>query len=387
MASPIEGLAGLGLQLTRQPDGSLHVRKLELEPRRRRLSSLLFTLIWNAVIWVIGAFMFGSVPFHGEVTESFPGAGTLILGLFGLMGLSGLSHQVWIWLGREEWQVSRNRLEVRQSLLGIPRRRTHADTQVSVHRYVQNTWVLEVGSRKQRLLLAELTPAQVSALIDLGELLARETGWPLLAPERPSGVAPPTAPAARPAPSAPREPAAPLPLDPELCRRVAPDLEPGERLLWAGQPDARRVGRQLLPVLYLGVPWTLIALRSAIGWSGHEFPFSAFPFLFALAGLGICSTPWCRYRTALVTYYAVTDRRVLILTEGKRRKLELYRPMDLCETERHELPDGSGDLLFARREEKDSDGGTRTVEIKFTGIPQVRAVERLVRQLTAQQAA
>jgi hypothetical protein len=32
-------------------------------------------------------------------------------------------------------------------------------------------------------------------------------------------------------------------------------------------------------------------------------------------------------------------------------------------------------------EEKDSDGGTRTVDIKLIGIPQVGAVERLVRQL------
>lgn len=386
MASPIEGLAGLGFHITRQPDGTLEVRKVELEPRERRRTTLTMTLTLNGIVLVLGALMFGLVPTTGEATEAFPGAGKLFLGLFGLMGLSMLQHLIWTRLGREVWLVGRNRLEVRQSLLGFRRRRTHTDTELVLRCWSQNTWALGVTSKPHGLLLRGLDPAKLSALFDLGELLARETGWTLRAPERPSEAASRTAPGAPPiaVPSVPqvaRERLVPLHVDAEHARRIVPDLEPGERLLWTGQPDAKRMARQILPILVFGVPWTLIAIGFGHPWSLDRLFDNLFSGVFVLVGLLICSSPLAIYRTAQQTYYAITDRRVLILTEGKRRKLELYRPTDLCETVRDELVDGSGDLLFARRQEKDSDGDLRTVDVKFVGVPQVRAVERLLRQL------
>jgi hypothetical protein len=358
-----------------------------LEPRERRRSSLFFTLAWNAVVVVLGLFVFEVVPFKGEVTESFPGVGKLIVGLFGLPGLSMLYHLIWTRLGREEWRVSRNNLEVRQTLLGLPRRRKHTDTEVTLRRYYQNTWALEVGSKPQRLILRQIDPTRLPALFDLGELLARETGWTLRALERPTGANPQATPLT-PAPSVSTPtrtlPAtvAPLAVDPEQRRKVEPDLEPGERVLWTGRPDAQRVARRALPILLLGVTWALIALFS---WQPWSHPLRLVPAVFVWLGARICCTPFTLYRTALQTSYVITDRRVLILTEGKRRKLELYGAVDLCETDRQEQADGSGDLLFARRQEKDSDGVPRTVDVKFVGIPQVRAVEHLLRQLFTDQ--
>jgi hypothetical protein len=377
MASPIEGIAGLGLQLTRQPDGTLQVQKLELEPRSRRRSTLLWTVIWNAMGLFFTAGLYGWLPGEPEVLAA-PGVALGLPPFFALTGLSSLHYLIWTRLGREEWLVGRNRLEVRQSLLGFRRWRRHADAEVVVRRYYQNTWALEVGRKPQRLILAELEPAKLAALFELGEFLARETGWTLRAPERPSEAAPRSGPAVPAAPHPARQTEPPLSIDPEQRRRVEPDLEPGERLLWTGQADAKRVARQTLPVLLIGIPWTVFSLFGAWPWSWDR----ALPGLFVLFGLVLCATPAGSYFSALQTLYAVTDRRILILTEGKRRKLEVYRPADLCETERQELPDGSGDLLFARRQEKDSDGGTRTVEVKFVGVPQVRAVERLLRQLS-----
>jgi hypothetical protein len=95
----------------------------------------------------------------------------------------------------------------------------------------------------------------------------------------------------------------------------------------------------------------------------------------------MCCTPGVIYFQALRTTYAVTDRRVLILVRGKRRKVESYGPSAISGIERKELADESGDLVFARRQEKDGDGGQRSVEVKLVGIPRVREVERLLRSL------
>jgi len=386
MASPTEGIAGLGLQVTRQPDGILQVRKLELAPRSQQRFTLLWAVIWNGLGLFFTAGIYGWLPGEVEVSAA-PGVALWLPLFFALTGLSSLHYLVWTRLGREEWRVSRNRLEVRQFLLGLRRCRTHEAADLVIRRYHEKTWLLEAGLKPQRLIMAGLEPAQLAALFDLGEQLARETGWKLRAPERPAEAAPrtgsitsPSVPAVL---QAERQIELPVPIDPEQRRRIEPDLEPGERLLWTGQPDAKRVARQMLPILYIGMPWMLIALASGHPWFQRGLFHSLFPGLFFVIGLLICSSPLFIYRTAQQITYAMTDRRVLILTEGKRRKLEHYRPADMCEPERQELPDGSGDVLFARRQEKDSEGGTRTVEGKLVGVPQVRTVERLLRQLCA----
>jgi hypothetical protein len=303
---------------------------------------------------------------------------------FALTSLYGLFFQLWSWFGLDEWRVSRNRLEVRRSLFGLSRSRTHTDTDLALWRYYGDCWVLETGSKPQRLVLAALNPAALAALFDLGELLARETGWNFRTPERPAEIATFAPAITRPAPATAPRPATQPPtfsLDPELQRWIEPDLEPGERLLWVGQPEPRRAAQQMLGILIFGVPWTVAALCFGQPWSWDHFPSPLFSGLFVLVGVLICCTPLVSYWEAQRTTYGLTDRRVLIFVHGWRGKREAYRPADLCPAERRELPDGSGDLLIARRQEKDSDGHPRTVEVKLVGIPQVREVERLLRQL------
>lgn len=374
-----EGMAGLGVELSRLPDGILQVRRRRGEPLARRRLSLVWLLVWIGLGVFFTAGLYDRLPGNPEVTAA-PGVRELLPPFFALTSLYGFFSLLWSWFGLDEWRVSRNRFEVRRSLFGFSRSRTHTDTDLALWRYTDDYWVLETGSKPQRLVLAELNPAALAALFELGELLARETGWNFRTPERPVEIAAFAAAAARPA-------QAPLPatqspafaLDPELRRSIEPELEPGERLLWVGQPEPWRVARQSLGVLIFGIPWTLAVLSFGRP-SLDSLPFSLIPGFLALFGMFICCTPLVSYLDAQRTTYGVTDRRVLILVRGRRGKLECYRPADLCPAERRELPDGSGDLLIARRQEKDSDGHPRTVDVKLVGIPQVREVERLLRQ-------
>jgi hypothetical protein len=380
-------MAGIGVELSRLPDGILQVRRRRGEPLARRRLSLVWLLVWIGLGVFFTAGLYDRLPGNPEVTAA-PGVRELLPPFFALTSLYGLFFQLWSWFGLDEWRVSRNRLEVRRSLFGLSRSRTHTDTDLALWRYAGDYWVLETGSKPQRLVLAELQPAALAALFELGALLARETGWKFRTPERPAEIAAFAPAVTRPA-QAPL-PATQLPtfsLDPELRRWIEPDLEPGERLLWVGQPEPRRAARQTLGILIFGIPWTLGALCFGQPWSWDHFPSPLFSGLFVLAGVLMCCTPLATYWEAQRTTYGVTDRRVLISVRGYRRKLEFYRPTDLCEAERQELPDGSGDLLFARRQETDSDGHPRTVAVKLIGIPQVREVERLLRQLFPRAAA
>lgn len=385
MASPIEGIAGLGLQLTRQPDGTLQVRKLELEPRARRLATLIWTVLWIALGLFFTAGLYGLLPGNPEVTAA-PGVREWLPPFFAATGLWMFYHLIWTRLGREEWRVRRNHLEVRQALRGLSRVRSYVDTDLAVRRYLGDTWLLEVGAGQRWLLAAELEGERLTALFDLGELIARETGWSLRVPERPAAATsagdsgamlvaartgPPLAPGSLPSFS----------VDPGQRQQIEPELDAGERLLWTGQPDANRVARQAMPILLFGIPWTVGALYFGHPWTEDHLPFALFSGLFVIAGLSMCCTPLVSYRDARRSTYAITDRRVLIVTAGRERKVASYRAADQCEAERQEQPDGSGDLLFARQQEKDNEGGYRTVDVKFVGIPRVREVERLLRQL------
>lgn len=171
----------------------------------------------------------------------------------------------------------------------------------------------------------------------------------------------------------------------ELRDALGTEMDQDEHLLWAGQPDPARMAWQALPLVIFGIPWTAFSVfwvgaaaagASRVPGAGFFLLFPLFGLPFVLVGLGMLSSPYWARRHAQRTAYGITDRRVLILTLGKTRKVETYAPEHLS---RFERADGTGDLIFQKRVGRDSDGG-RTVEKKgFWGIPDVRAVERLLR--------
>jgi hypothetical protein len=176
------------------------------------------------------------------------------------------------------------------------------------------------------------------------------------------------------------------------------EVGPNETVLWAGKPDPKRMALRSWPLTCFAIPWTAFAIFWVVAASGMIFGgsspsnapgiFALFPLFglpFVLIGFGMLLAPlWANLR-AKKTVYAATERRLLIITEGRTRNVQSFDASDIKDVERRERPDGSGDIVFARRTSysRDSDGHGRqsTTEIGFFGVPNVRDVERWVRQV------
>lgn len=181
-------------------------------------------------------------------------------------------------------------------------------------------------------------------------------------------------------------------VDYEQQRAVEYELQGGEKLLWVGRPAPGRLTLQTIPIVLFGIPWTAFALFWMWGASGfgkglHSAPgpfifFPLFGLPFVLIGLGMLTAPLWAFRSAANTIYAITDKRLLILT-GKMsgsRSIKSYTAQDIGNIERNERSNGTGDILFARNTTYNSNAGrsANTSSIGFYGIPDARSVEKLI---------
>jgi hypothetical protein len=191
-----------------------------------------------------------------------------------------------------------------------------------------------------------------------------------------------------------------LSLSPELESRLQSELQPGERLVWAGQPRPDLVSRQAWLLVPCGVVFTGFALfwmvtaggMAAVaggvnGGFGSLFGcFPCFGIPFVLVGLFMLTSPvWLR-RQAHKTLYALTDRRAILFEPKwfRMATVRSYTAAGLSHLTRRERPDGSGDLVFEEftTSNLDSDGNRSysTTRRGFLAIDRVREVEELVRK-------
>jgi hypothetical protein len=191
-------------------------------------------------------------------------------------------------------------------------------------------------------------------------------------------------------------------LYPDVRSRIQSELDSGERLLWAAQPDPRRFARGSIGLVLFGIPWTAFAvfwifMASGGLWGlfhgGMDFPrdkgafqvisicFPLFGLPFVLIGLALLSSPYWARKKAKRTAYAVTDRRVILFEAGFRNAMTVrtYLPPQLQRMTRTERPDGSGDLILEEYTWRDSDGDRRHGRHGLYAIPRVRDVEDLIR--------
>ena len=166
------------------------------------------------------------------------------------------------------------------------------------------------------------------------------------------------------------------------------ELQEGEQLLWSGQPDPLRFAQQSIHIFIIGVAWTGFCISFILyGWSEvnsiQNIGFGVFMSLFLLIGYTMLATPFSSYSEALKIAYGITSERVLIVTGGKILKVESYSRNNLGTIKRTERANRSGNLSFAQEHYKDSDGDKQTREIELVGIPDVREVETLLRNLQA----
>lgn len=127
-------------------------------------------------------------------------------------------------------------------------------------------------------------------------------------------------------------------------------LESGERLVWTGQP---RKGIVFRPFDVFMIPFSALWLGFAVFWTytamrgGAPFFFAAFGLVFVGVGLVLLFGRFfldARMREG--TFYAITDRRVLILSGMKRTNLTTLSIKNLGLVEFSEKADGSGTIYL-----------------------------------------
>lgn len=191
-------------------------------------------------------------------------------------------------------------------------------------------------------------------------------------------------------------------MDPMQVEQIAQgQLDGGERLLWSGTPDAGATALAALPVSLFGIPfgafatfWIWTAFTTTSRLSRGRGPWILFPLFgvpFLLVGLGMLTAPLWVWRAAKRTVYAVTSKRVLIITAGANRGVRSYGPADLGNLVRVERADGRGSLSFGGGFAAGGAwptngmvvrvGPTGTLSrVTLVGIPDVREVEHLIRE-------
>ena len=179
---------------------------------------------------------------------------------------------------------------------------------------------------------------------------------------------------------------------PESLRSmVEAELDLSEKIAWIGRPRGRRSMLKALPLVLFGIPWTAFVLfwiAGAAGFGLPDFndPFDFFPLFgtpFLLVGIGLLTSPLWIAWNARRTVYVVTNRRAILFEGGLSTTVRSYGPECLKSLQRSQRRDGSGDLVFERELSLNTKGYQVPRLIGMFGIPDVRNVERLMRDLWA----
>jgi hypothetical protein len=178
---------------------------------------------------------------------------------------------------------------------------------------------------------------------------------------------------------------------------VQSELQPGEGLQWSGIADPTRAALSALPTLIVGIPfagfaffWITMAYRGTHAISkvssnpiasGFSFlPLFGLPFL--LIGISIVSAPLLAYRKGLKTVYAVTDKRVLVITDGRTRTVRSCTPADILSVDHRERAGGTGDVIIRINSVMQTRNSLMTIGL--LGVNNVKEVARLVLNLHSQ---
>jgi hypothetical protein len=179
------------------------------------------------------------------------------------------------------------------------------------------------------------------------------------------------------------------------------DLDRGERVVWTGQPDARRI---FTPADVFLVPFSLVwggfALyweATVLGWTGSPPAppaFAVFGLPFVVLGLYFMVgrffyQGWVKRNT----YYALTNRRALILRQLRGRHLDSIPLATIPSLTTTASRDGSGSIVFGPSNLFDSLYGNTGLSFfrrgvytpAFFDIGDVQAVAAQIEQLQREQ--
>lgn len=164
-------------------------------------------------------------------------------------------------------------------------------------------------------------------------------------------------------------------------------LEPGERVLWQGQPDGRMVFRpaHIFPFLFglvfsgFALFWMVMAYAAGAG-------FWMFGLIHFFAGFGVMlggpvGGAWKRRRS----FYTLTSRRAFIASTSYfgQKSLKSY-PITRATVLDFEEDGDFATLTFHRENWRDNDGDRRSKNIGFERIQEGRKVLALMRQVQSE---
>jgi hypothetical protein len=188
-------------------------------------------------------------------------------------------------------------------------------------------------------------------------------------------------------------------VDSELIAEVRDELHPGERVLWAGRArplrfvlrDSYRLlaGLGSLAVLALMIFifsqfFGGFGFRSVNGGFSFSSFFSLFWLIAVIAVLASAAPIVADYLRARRMVYAVTDRRLLIVTLPALwwgRSVQSFGAGDIRGLTRRMHGDSTGDVIFSSETysvRRRYGYSTRTRDVGFFGIPDAREVEELI---------
>lgn len=176
----------LRLEVTCREDGSLQLRRLQLEPVTRRWFAALWAGGWGVIFLMALAGVCGWFPPSWESSGSGPGT-WLALALSGYLTYASLTYLVWATFGRESWQVTRNCLEIEQKIGRFRRRLRYQNISFRLQDQplddnpIRRSRTLYVGQglklrRLLRIIVDQDTPLDGVFQAFLTELTTR-TGW------------------------------------------------------------------------------------------------------------------------------------------------------------------------------------------------------------------
>jgi hypothetical protein len=143
-------------------------------------------------------------------------------------------------------------------------------------------------------------------------------------------------------------------VDPVVERGFQPELVADERVVWTGRPDPTRLLNRadigLIPFSLLWGGFAMAFFQALTGRAEADTPTILVGAVFALVGLyfivGRFLVKAFRKRH---TFYADTDRRVLVLTDLGPRSLNAALIGQIPAIQKHVRTDGVGSLLFGYR--------------------------------------
>ncbi len=151
-----------------------------------------------------------------------------------------------------------------------------------------------------------------------------------------------------------------------LRRLLIETLQPGERVLWQGQPDAIADMMMWRFLWWIGFPWLLLtAIAISRAWIDQSITF------FLMSGAIMVAAPLVMVLNDLQTLCVITDRRALILCTawGKRTVTgTAFKDMDAA-FEILDIGRGAGHLNFA------SGISTRSPDADYTGRYGFRCIQ------------